>query len=195
MNSRPKLSVSLAKSLKAGAESRGFLAYFPFVFATCLTLGFVAAEYVPISFWADGSWDVSTAVFGGMLAFNGLLMSLGWFAFSKIYEILANERLGKMLTENKLLDVHLAFIDVSHIVLIAASCLSVVGLVVILAGMPLWMDEFLFGACLGLTLYGLARAFSATKMMNDLVWEQAHLDRSGPNLKAVGGNAEPKRSS
>lgn len=193
MKHRPSLAVSLATSLKSGAESRGFLAYVPFVFGMCLVVGFVSAEFIPGEFWSDARWDVSTAVFAGLLAFNGLLMSLGWFAFSKIYEILANDRLGQMLTRNGLLDVHLAFIDISHAVLICASALSVAGLVSVLVGAPVPVDRILLGSCLGFTLYGLARAFSATKMMNDLIWEQAHLDRERTNLKVVGESAESQK--
>src|SRR6056297_1964834 len=163
MNKRPSLAVSLALSLQAGAESRGLLAYVPYVFAACLATGFASAEFVPADFWGDARWDVSTAVFAGLLAFNGLLLSLGWFAFSKIYEILANDGLGRMLTANNLLGVHLSFIDLSHLVLIAASVLSVFGLIGVLVGIPIWVDKLVFGSCLGFTLYGLTRAFSATK--------------------------------
>lgn len=190
MNQRPTLAVSLATALKAAAESRGFLAYIPLVSATCLAVGYVAAEYIPTRFWFEDNWGVSIAVFSGLLAFNGLLMSLGWFAFSKIYEILANDSLGRMLTQHGLLGVHLAFIDISHLVLICASLLSVFGLVATLSEMPFWVDRLLFGSCLGFTLYGLARAFSATKMMNDLIWEQANLNRRAPKLEAVGGSKE-----
>ena len=192
MNNRPTLSVSIATALISSAESKGFLAYVPFVFGACLAVGFASAEYIPVGFWLDSRWDVSTAVFGGLLAFNGLLMSLGWFAFSKIYEIIANDSLGKMLTKHGLLGVHLAFIDISHLVLICASLLSVLGLVATLTGMPILVDRLLFGGCLGFTLYGLARAFSATKMMNDLIWEQANLSRNPPKLETVGGNEKPK---
>lgn len=193
MTPRPTLAVALATSLRAGAEHRGLWAYVPVVFIACLIAGFAAVQFVPVVFWDDRNWGVSTAVFAGLLAFNGLLMSLGWFAFSKIYEILANDRLGQMLTKNQLLGVHLAFIDVSHIVLIIASVLSGVGLVAVLADLPVWVDTTILGACIGFTLYGMARAFSATRMVNDLVWEQAHLDRNGPKLQSVEGSTEPQR--
>jgi len=192
MKERPSIAVSIAMSLQAEAAEKGFWAYIPYVFGACLIAGFVSAEFVPDEFWSDERWDVSTAVFAGLLAFNGLLLSLGWFAFSKIYEILANDRLGKMLTANNLLGVHLAFIDISHLVLIAASVLSVGGLVGVLAGVPVWIDGLVFGSCLGFTLYGLARAFSATRMMNDLVWEQAYLDREGVHLTAIEGTRNAK---
>ena len=54
------------------------------------------------------------------------------------------------------------------------------------------VDRLLFGGCLGLTLYGLSCAFSATRMMNDLVWEQANIGREPPKLETVGGNSKAK---
>ena len=45
--------------------------------AAVLSVGFASASYIPLEFWMDRKWDVSTAVFGGSMAFNGLLMSLG----------------------------------------------------------------------------------------------------------------------
>ena len=192
MKHRPSLAVSLAISLKSGAESRSFFAFVPLVLAVCLLAGTVSTIFIPSEFWSDTKWAVSTAVFSGLLAFNGMLMSLGWFAFSKIYEILANDRLGQMLTRNDLLGLHLAFIDVSHAVLICASVLSVAGLVAVLVDAPLRIDKIILVLCLGFTLYGMARAFSATKMMNDLIWEQAHLDCDRANLKLVDSNETQK---
>ena len=192
MNKRPTLPVAFATALKIRAESKGLLAYVPFVLGACLAVGFASASYIPLEFWMDSKWDVSTAVFGGLMAFNGLLMSLGWFAFSKIYEILANDSLGKMLTKYGLLGLHLSFIDITHFVLICASLLSVLGLIATLAGLPIVVDRLLFGGSLGLTLYGLSCAFSATRMMNDLIWEQANIGREPPKLGTVGGNGKPK---
>ena len=45
--------------------------------AAVLSVGFASASYIPLEFWMDRKWDVSTAVFGGSMAFNGLQMSLG----------------------------------------------------------------------------------------------------------------------
>ena len=160
--------------------------------AAVLSVGFASASYIPLEFWMDSKWVVSTAVFGGLLAFNGLLMVLGWFAIAKIYEILSNDSLGKMLTTHGLLGLHLSFIDIIHLVLICASLLSVLGLIATLAGLPIVVDRLLFGGGLGLTLYGLSCAFSATRMMNDLIWEQANIGREPPKLETVGGNGKPK---
>ena len=188
MNSRPSLAVAMAVVLRSKVERMGWLGYIPYVFGACLALGFAGAVFVPADFWSNDRWDISTAVFAGLLAFNGLLMAMGWFAFSKIYEIISGEAVGKVLTKHDLLGLHLAFIDISHLVLIASSALSVLGLVTVLTGLPPLADQGILGACLGFTLYGMVRAFSATNMMNELVWEQAQLRDvpTGPQLVTGG---------
>lgn len=140
----------------------------------------------------DDRWDVSTAVYAGVLAFNSLLMSLGWFSFSKIQEILLNESLGRMLTRHDLLGVHLAFIDLTHLILILGCLLSGSGLVTIPIGLPLLVDQCLLAATICFTVYALYRAYSATSMANTLIWEQAHLQADAPHLRSVGGgDAKP----
>lgn len=186
MKKRPTLAVSIATSLQAGAENRGLRAYIPFWMVASAVAGYAVAFYLPAEFWSDDKWDVSTAVFAGFLAFNGLLLALGWFAFAKIYETLTGTELGAMLTRHGMLGVHLAFIDVSHFVLVFSSIASVLCLVTVLLPVPLWADRIAIGTSISLTVYGLCRAISATRMMNDLVWEQAHLaPQLGPRLAAV----------
>lgn len=193
MESRPTLAVSLATVVRAKAESSGFRSFIPYVFIVCLAAGFAAAFFVPEEFWSNDRWDISTAVFAGLLAFNGLLMAMGWFAFAKIYEIVTGGIIGRLLTRNNLLGLHLAFIDISHVVLISASALSVIGLISVLVSLPTLVDQGLLGACLGFTLYGLARAFSATQMMNDLVWEQAQAREAESALRVIEGSSSNRK--
>lgn len=185
MKKRPSLAVSIAASLQSGAEARGMRAYFPTWILLSAALGGTLATSLPSEFWSQENWDISTAVLAGLLAFNGLLLALGWFAFAKIYETLTGTKLGSMLTRHGLLGVHLAFIDVSHFVLVFSSIASVACLVTVLLPLPIWADRTMLGISIALTAYGLFRAISATQMMNDLVWEQAHLEHSGPQLAAV----------
>jgi len=189
MKPRPKLAESFAKVLSVKSAQIGFWAYFPYIFLVMVGLGYIAVWNIPEIFWEDNNWSISLTVFSGLLAFNGLLMALGWFAFSKIYEILTNERMGRMIAKHDMLSLHLAFIDITHLVLIAASVSSVLALVLVLTDVPLIFDKAVFGFCLGTTLYGLHRAYSATKMMNDLVWEQSQVDLAQAGPTPVGGKS------
>jgi len=50
MKHRPSLAVSLAISLKSGAESRSFFAFVPLVLAVCLLAGTVSTIFIPSEF-------------------------------------------------------------------------------------------------------------------------------------------------
>lgn len=189
MKRRPSLAVSMAASLQSEAEQRGFFAYIPVVLLMCLSAGAGLAYLVPADFWTNDRWDISTAVYAGLLAFNGILMALGWFSFAKIYEILTNGPIGRMIVKHGLLGMHLAFIDITHFVLVGSSIMAVVGLISVLVDAPLWIDRSILAASLGLTGYALARGVSAASMVSELIWEQAQLNKEPPNLAAVSNGA------
>lgn len=189
MDKRPTLAESIAASVQAEAEDKGFWAFVPYHLIACIAVGAVIGWLMPAEFWSDAKWDVSTAVFGGLLAFNGILLALGWFAFSKIYEIISNNSLGKRLTQHGLLGVHLSFIDYNHIVFVTSALLTGCCLFFVLLEVPIWADRIALGGALSLTMYSLVKAISATSTMNELVWEQAHMaDATSPALRTVGGN-------
>lgn len=194
MKQRPSIAEATAKSVHQDAARRGVIAFVPYWFILCIFVGGLVAELLPTTFFANEKWDVSTAVYAGMLSFNALLMSLGWLSFSKIQEILLSKNLGEILRKHDLLGIHLAFIDLTHLFLIVSCCLSGAGLVAIPASLPLVADQILFGAAVGFTIYALIRAYSATGMANALLWEQAHLDGAAgepPQLRALeGGNGK-----
>lgn len=187
MRPKPTLSVSIAVALRSDAEHRGFWAYVPYLVLVSAGAGFALAYFTPAEFWTDEHWDVSTAVYAGLLAFNGLLMALGWFAFSKMYEILTGDRLGLVLSKHDLLGVHLAFIEISHLALVAASLSTAVGLVSVLLPWPVTADRILFGTTIGATIYALIRAVSSVNVVNHLVWEQSNLPHASTSVTPIGG--------
>lgn len=175
MKRRPSYAASLASALHTDAGDRGWCAFFPIYIICSVAIGCIASFYMPDTFWSDEQWAVSVTVYGGLLAFNGLLLALGWYAFSKIYEILSDAKIGQVLYKNDLLSDHLAFIDGNHVVLILATIASGVGLLTILMPLKLGVDRIIFVAVISTTLYALYRALSSTKMMSELVWEHAHI--------------------
>lgn len=195
MKNRPSLAEATAKSVQLDVEARGVVGFVPYWLMLSIIVGAVVAVILPGSFFLDARWDVSTAVYAGILAFNGLLMSLGWFSFSKIQEILLNDDVGKMLTRHDLLGIHLAFIDLTHLILIAACFLSGAGLVAIPMALPLVADQLLLASTIGMTIYALYRAYSATSVANSLIWEQAHLNIERPPLRTVEGGHDKSQES
>src|SRR3712207_1066163 len=107
MEKRRSFAESFADALRVSAAKRGWRAYVPHVLLICLGLGAGGAYAVEAAFWSTEKWDVAATVYGGLLAFNALLLAVGWSAFSKIYEVISRGRLGEVLLKNKLLDEHL----------------------------------------------------------------------------------------
>lgn len=190
MEPRPSLAESIAVSLKPRAKRVGLLAYIPYIFIGCVAAGAAAGWFLPDDFWKDDKWDVSTAVYGGLLAFNGLMLALGWFAFAKMYEIISTGPMADALRRHGLLGVHLSFIDLSHFFLIFSACASGFGLVTVLIGLPVWADRIVFALAIAGTTYSLVKAVDATRTVSALVWEQAHMQKPGPHLREVKADAD-----
>jgi hypothetical protein len=173
---RPPLSQSFATALKYSAERRGWLAFVPYFFLSCVGVGTAAAWSVPHDFWSDANQDVSATVYGGILAFNAILLAVSGSAFAKIYDIITGPVLGPILKKNDLLDEHLAFVDLNQLVLVFAALMSLAALVTVLLPALVWVDRALLMATLAFSAYSLLRTLSSTKMMHELIWEQAHAD-------------------
>lgn len=186
MKQRPTFAQSFASALSDDANERGWRAFVPIYVLVSFGFGFFAAWRLPVNFWADAEWGVSATVFGGILAFNGLLLALGWSSFSKIYEIILSEPIANALRKHGLLEGHLAFIDANHFVLVVAALISGIAMVATLAFLPPWVDRVLFGLSIALTIYSLVRALASIKMMNELIWEKSQLNgNSDSPLRAV----------
>lgn len=151
--------------------------------------GFASARFMPTAFWGDDNWEVSVAVYSGFLAFNGLLLALGWSAFSKIYEIATAGDFAEFLKRNDLLRPHLFFIDHVHLTLVLAALISGTGVVTTLVSLGLVYDQVILGATIAVSINALAKAMSAIRVMNDLVWERAHYqEQERPQLRSIDGS-------
>ncbi len=147
---------------------------FPFWLALGLAIGGVAAWFMPAVFWSNENWGVSTTVYSGFLAFNGLLLALGWNAFSKSYEIISTGEFAQFLRRNNLLLEHLFFIDLVHNALVLSVIASGFGLITLMLPLELRYDRIILVAVVGLSFFALTKALSAIRVMNDLIWEKAH---------------------
>ena len=173
MDSRPEFFASL---LRAGGDSldrRGFLRSIPYHFFACMVVGILSAIFMPQVFWANERWGAAITVHAGFLAFDGLLLALGWVAFSKIYEILNTGWFSAFLIRNNLLLDHLFFVDLAQVALITSAGTSGIGLVTVLFDFSAIIHKIIFGFCLTFSCYVLIKALSAMRTMNDLVWEIA----------------------
>ncbi|MGE3246977.1 MAG: hypothetical protein AB7F96_04375 [Beijerinckiaceae bacterium] len=191
---RPKFLPSFIALLSKESESSGYKALVPFALIFCVVFGLASAWLIPDAFWKDEKWDVSTAVYAGLMTFGGLVLALGWNAFSRIYEVLFRGDFGAYLQEKDLLNAYLVHITFMHIVQVAAIFVSGFGLVTILLPMlPMWADRTVFGLSVGLTAYALVQAMSAVTAMNDLVWQSAIFERAMKETKSSNVTPLPSR--
>jgi len=184
--SRPKLSESFAEGLAVAAKNRGGWAYVPRWLIGSLTLGGIAAAFMPGKFWAYANWGVSVTFYGGLLAFDGLLLAIGWGAFSKIYEIIGTGEFAAFLRRNGLLNIHLLFVDLAQMSMVAAALATGFALVSALCEMPLWLHRSTLALSIGLSCYAIVKAVGATHAMHDLIWDKANMPQeTKPPLSGV----------
>ena len=176
MDQRPKFVDTFCKSIRSAWKRKDILSLVPYWLLLGLALGSVVASLLPASYWSDENLGASTTVFSGFLTFDGLLLALGWGAFAKIYEMLGTGWLAVFLKRNKLLGEHLFFVDAVHGILVVSAVSSGVALVTVLLTVPLIVDRIIFAFAIGLSVWSLVKAFSAMRLMNDLVWESAQGD-------------------
>jgi hypothetical protein len=175
MKPRPPLSKSLAAAIHYRVEKRGWPGFLPYVLAVCTGLGAWAAWSIPGSFWNDDQWSVSATVYGGVLAFNAILLAVSGNSFAKIYEIITGPPIGPILRKHGLLEEHLGFADLTQLILVAAAIASLAGLITVLLPADLWVDRALLAGSFSLSAYSLARTLQTARMMHELIWEQAHV--------------------
>lgn len=195
MSDRPKFLPSFIDLLKRESELSGLWAIVPMKLAVCVGIGCAVGYFVPNDFWSDARWDISTAVYSGLLTFSGLILALGWSAFSRIYETLFRGDFGSYLYEKNLLSDYLVHISFMHVAQVLSVVFCGVGLVsVLFDGLWSWLDRSILAAAIASMTYGLKQSLDAVTMMNDLAWNAAIFERhknkpqGGPNVvKAFAG--------
>ena len=193
---RPKFLPSFLGALKEEVENEGFFALIPIYFLAFLGVSVCIALLLPDTFWQNDSWPVSTTVYSGILTFNGLVLTLGWTAFSRVHDIIISKKIGAYLLSTGLLNGYLIQVSFMHISQILAAIFSGLGLVsIILEFGPRWVDLVIFALCATFTMHGLKQAMGSIEMMNDLVWQASVYESSSDNgektaLHAINGGKE-----
>jgi hypothetical protein len=190
---RPKFLPSFIGALQAESELVGWRALVPYVLLICAGSAAVVAYFMPASFWSAEKRDLAVAVWSGVLVFNGLILTLGWTAFSRIYDVLLRAEFGRYLMKNNLLNDYILQIEFMHISQIGAVIAAGVALAVaLLDRIPLVIDRIVFALTLMLTAYAIKQAISAVTAMNDLVWQAAFYEANQPTGNNVTSFGERK---
>lgn len=188
---RPKFLRAFLDEIGKEVDESGWRAIVPYVFVCSVVFSVGVAYLIPDRFWGDDKWDISTAVYAGLLTFNGLVLALGWNAFARIYDVLLRGEFGKYLMKSNLLGSYLLHITYMHAFQIFAALAAAVGLVsVLIDKVPLIVDRAIFAVSLALTIYAIKQAFGAVTAMNDLLWQAAYYELNRPPIVGQ-GNAVP----
>lgn len=172
-NSRPSFLKTYFRLVSESIDSKP-LRLLPFWLLAGLGIGCSVAWFVPAAFWNNANWGASVTVYAGVLAFDGLLLALGWGAFSKIFEILSSGDFAEFIRRNDLLEDHLFYVDFVHFTLMMSAFFAGLGLASVLLPLPLWLDRLILGVAVGVSLWASLKAGGAVKMMGALIWENAH---------------------
>jgi len=192
---KPSYASTLAKALAISADRHGMRAYVPTYVLLSIGVGGFTSWFVPQAFWVDSNWGASVAAFVGVLTFNGILLAVGWNAFSRIYEALGSKSFSSFLRKHNLLDLHLMFIETVHYSLTLSAGFSLFALLALLVQLPLWIDQSIFAFVIATTLYSIIQAMRAIGMMNALTWELAHTESDEyRGLRAVASPQEKSRN-
>ena len=177
MIERPKFLPTFLGALKEEAEDEGMLAIIPAYFIAFAAIGGTIAWRVPPSFWGDANLGSLTTLYGGVLTFNGLVLTLGWSAFSRVHDIIISKDIGAYIHKNGFLKDYLLQISYMHISQVMAAIFSGIGLATIVLEFKVaWVDVAVFASCITFTMYGLKQALDSVTMMNDLVWQAMTFD-------------------
>jgi len=183
---RPRFLSLLLEELRNDVETRGIIALAPLWLVGFVAVAAWVSGRVPDAFFADAHWDISTAVYAGALAFNGLLLALSWQAFARIQASICSPGFSSFLRRKKLTAGYLFWIDYVQLTQMAAACVSAVGLVSILLDVSwVYFDRVVFALTFGLSFYAVKNAMDAMRLMHDLVWSHAEYDQMQHDAEAA----------
>jgi uncharacterized protein (DUF2062 family) len=173
---KPSLPQTFAEGLAIAAKKRGWTAYLPLRLAGAAVIALVIVWNLPSKLWSGDARSDLLAIYGGLLAFNGLLLAIGWSAFSRLYELIGSGPFSAFLKRNEILKYHILFIELAQLALVSSSLTSGFGL--FSAWLPFldWLDRTILGMSITLTAYAVFKAWESTQAMNELLWEASEFE-------------------
>jgi hypothetical protein len=189
---RPNFFETYADIVRMSARTSGWKALVPVSFLICCSIGAFAALSVPANFWVKSPTSEAMTIYGSFLAFNGLLLALGWGAMSRIYDVLLRGSVSKVLVSNNLLSHHLVSVEATHFFLIASAFASACALFLTIYSLPFWAYRIVLFSVVTLGLYSIKCVWSLMGLLSELGWEDAHLttDNHG-NIISIKKNGSP----
>ena len=135
------------------------------------------ASNIEASFFYPRRWDVSVAVYSGLLAFNALTMALAWSGIGRVYDTLSSPKFSSFLQHTGVLGRYHFTLGFIHTVQSLAALITIGSMGVLLIGhIGIFWDRVALAATIGATLYALWWAYSAAQVARDLSWHHATFD-------------------
>lgn len=174
--SPPTLFQSWKDDLKTSWETHWYH-LIPWKILLCLGAGWALADNIQSSFFYPRRWDVSVAVYSGLLAFNALTMALAWSGIGRVYDTMSAPKFSSFLQHTGVLSRYHFTLGFIHTVQSIASLITIISLGVLLIGrVDIFWDRVALAATVGGTLYALWWAYSAAQVARDLSWHYATFD-------------------
>jgi hypothetical protein len=172
----PKFLQSYWKAVGRSIDKRGVWALVPGWLLASAVIGAVPTYYMRAEFWSQEKLDVSLIVYTGVLTLNGLILTLSWNAFAKMYESISASGFASYLMMRGRMDGYTVFIDYVNYAQVAAILCSATALLVLLCHVHVIYDRIAFAVMLTASLYAIKKASGAVTAMRQLVWQKAIFD-------------------
>lgn len=191
---RPKFLASYMEAIAQSTARRGWRALVPFWLIACGISSAAMAYVIPYSFWRDERLDVAVVVYIGILTLNGLILTLSWNAFSRIYEMIGAPGFASYLLTKKIMNRYIVYIGYVHSAQLAAIITSAAGLLMLLCSIENTLyNRIAFAVMVAASCYAIVTAARAVEVVHDLIWQKAIFDdfmsrQEGRNIVPFGRN-------
>lgn len=173
---KPSFPQTFADGLSVAAKNRGWRAYVPWKIAICVGVATTIAVTLPSTLWGAKARPELISIYSGVLAFSGLVLAIGWGAFSRIYELIGSGPFSKFLRRNGILKYHILFVEMAQFSLVLSCLTSGIGLFSTWLPFTLAADRAILGAAIATTGYAVLKAIESTQAMNEILWEAAEFE-------------------
>lgn len=191
---RPKFLASYMDAIAQSTARRGWRALVPFWIIASGLAGATTTYFIPATFWDTAHLDVSAIVYTGILTLNGLILTLSWNAFSRIYESITSPGSASYLLAKKLMNRYIVYIGYVHVAQLVAIVTSAIGLLLLLCSPThVFYDRVAFATMIAASAYAIVTAARAVDVVHDLIWQKAIFDdfmarQDGRNIVPFGRN-------
>jgi hypothetical protein len=191
---RPRFLPAYVEAIAQSAKVRGWRAVVPFWLIACGAASAAVAYVIPYTFWTDERLEVSVVVYIGILTLNGLILTLSWNAFSRIYEMIGAPGFASYLMSKKFMTRYIVYVGYVHIAQLVAIITSAIGLLMLLCSIKeVIYNRIGFAVMVATSAYAIVTAARAVEVVHDLIWNKAIFDdfmarQEGRNIVPFGRN-------